>query len=298
MRQLGKSSFSSKLFDGFNYMVMILFALLCVYPFYYVLIYSLSNPSAAASGIYLWPADITLDSYRQIISLGTIPSAFLISAAKTVIGTIICVYCSSIFAYLMTKQEIIGRRFFYRFVVASMYLQAGLIPWYLTMKLYGLQNNFLLYIIPSAVNAFYIILVKTYMESIPSSLEESAEIDGAGFFKIFHAIILPLSKPIIATISVYAAVELWNSWKDNFFLVNKTSLQTIQLILYNYLNDANDMARNAMLQTSGGMLQIEEISPETIQMTITVISVIPIMMVYPFLQKYFVKGIMMGAVKG
>ncbi|MFD0712834.1 carbohydrate ABC transporter permease [Paenibacillus sp. GCM10027626] len=294
----GKETFASKLFDVFNYLLMIVFALLCLYPFYYVFIYSLSDPGASASGIFLWPVSPTLGSYVRIMSLGTIPAAFFVSACKTILGTVLCVYASSLFAYFMTRKEMFARTAIYRFVIASMYLHAGLIPWYLTMKTYGLKDSFLLYIIPSAVNAFFIILVKTYIESIPASLEESAEIDGAGFMKIFHAIIFPLSKPIVATVAVYSAVGLWNSWQDNFFLVNKESLQTIQLILYNYLNEASELANNAVKQTSGGMLKTDEVSPESIKMTITIISIIPIMFVYPFLQRYFVKGIMLGAVKG
>ncbi len=178
-----------------------------------------------------------------------------------------------------------------------MYLSAGLIPWYITMKTYGLQNNFLLYVIPGAVNAYYMILVKTYIEQLPPALEESAELDGAGTITVFWRIILPLCKPIIATIAIYCAVGQWNSWTDNYFLVTDTRLQTVQLILYRNLTNAQAIA-NAMKNTATGNMPVTAITPQSVQMAVVVIAVVPIMLVYPMLQKHFTKGIMMGAVKG
>lgn len=292
------NSILERLFNGFNGIFMILFTFICVYPFYYLLIYSISDPRLAAKGIYFYPLKFTFDSYQKIFELGTIPHAFLVSVEKTVLFTILCVYFSTMFAYLLTKKEMLFRKFVYRYVISSMYLSAGLIPWYITMRTFGLKDNFLLYILPGAINAFYIILAKTYIESIPASLEESAQMDGAGFMTTFNRIIFPLSRPIVATIAVYAAVGCWNSWIDNYFLVSKENLQTIQMILYNYLNDALALANNAAQQTSGsGGLKVQ-VSADSIKMTITIISVLPIILVYPFLQKNFIKGIMLGAVKG
>jgi putative aldouronate transport system permease protein len=291
------SSIWERLFDQFNYVFMTLFTLVCMYPFYYVFIYSISDPRTAARGIYFFPTKLSFDSYTNILALGTVPLAFVVSIVKTVLFTMLCVYFSSMFAYLLTKREMLFRKAVYRFVISSMYLSAGLIPWFITMKTYGLQDNFLLYIIPGAINAFYIILVKTYIEQIPDSLEESAQIDGAGFMALYNKIIFPLSKPIVATVAVYAAVGCWNTWMDNYFLVHKPGLQTIQIILFNYLNESKAIADNAARQTAGSGLEVQ-VSEETIKMAITMISVLPIMMVYPFLQKHFIKGIMLGAVKG
>lgn len=192
-----------------------------------------------------------------------------------------------------------GRKLVYRFIIITMYLSAGLVPWYLVMKAYGFQNSFLLYIIPGAINAYYMILIKTFIEQIPESMEESAEIEGAGFFTIFLRIIIPLSKPILATIAIYRAVAQWNSWQDNFFLVSKSSLQTVQLLLYKHLNETEKLM--AMIRSGLNMEAGEGgivIPPQTIRMAAVVITIVPIMMVYPFAQKYFTKGIMMGAVKG
>lgn len=283
-------------FDVVNYFVFILIAIVCIYPFYYVVIYSVSNPELASRAI-LAPKGFSLQTYKTIFSLNNIVWAFGISVARTVLGTGITVLCTSFLAYLMTKQEMFGRKIVYRFFVITMYINAGLIPWYLTMRAYGLKDNFLLYIVPSAVSAYYMILIKTYMESLPISMEESARIDGAGYFKVFRSIIFPLCKPIVATIAIYAAVGQWNTWTDNYFLVNEENLQTLQMILYNYINQAQNVA-NVTSQTMSDTANAIKITPMAIKMCITVIATVPIMCVYPFLQKHFVKGIMMGAVKG
>lgn len=294
-----KKTVPEKIFTISNYMIMALFMLACLYPFYYVLIYSLSSQKDILKGVFLFPSHIDLTSYKNIFEKGDIQWGFLVSIARTVLSTILCVFCSSLVSYLVTKNEMLFRKFVYRFIIITMYLNAGLIPWYITMKTYGFRNNFLLYIIPGAVNAFYIVLVKTYIEQLPQSLEESASIDGAGIFTIFLKLILPLSKPIIATIAIYAAVGSWNSWIDNFFLVSDKRLTTLQLVLYNYINQAQVIADSMKYSVNAGSSRnVSNITPEGIRMATTVITVVPIVLVYPFLQKYFVKGIMMGAIKG
>jgi ABC-type glycerol-3-phosphate transport system permease component len=179
-----------------------------------------------------------------------------------------------------------------------MYFNPGLIPWYLTMKAYHLNNNFLLYIIPSAISAYYVVLLKTFFEQMSPSLEESAKLDGAGIFTVFLKIVFPLSKSIVATIAVFASLGQWNEWFSNYILVSDPKLQTLQLILYNYLNEASAIARRMMENKSNTSDVKRKITPTAIRMTITMVVTIPILFVYPFMQKYFVKGIMLGAVKG
>lgn len=283
-------------FDAINYLIFILIAIVCIYPFYYVIIYSLSDPELAYQAV-LWPKGFSLQTYKTIFALNNIVGSFGISVARTVLGTAITVICTSFAAFLVTEREMFARKIVYRFFVITMYINAGLIPWYLTMRAYGLKDNFLLYIVPTAFSAYYMILIKTYMESLPISLEESARIDGAGYLKIFVSIIFPLCKPIIATIAIYAAVAQWNTWTDNYFLVNDEHLQTMQMILYNYINQAQNVA-NVTSQTMSDSANAATVTPMAIKMCITVIATVPIMCVYPFLQKHFVKGIMMGAVKG
>jgi putative aldouronate transport system permease protein len=265
-----------------------------------MLIYSLSDPSQVAKGVFFFPLGFDSSSYTRLLLQGDLTNAYFISIARTVSGTLICIFSTSLLAYLVTKKQMFLRKFVYRFVIITMYMNAGLIPWYVTLKSYGLRDSFLLYILPGAVNAFYLILVKTYIEQLPASLEESAEIDGAGFFTVYIRIIFPLCKPIIATIAVYAAVGSWNAWMDNYFLVRSAKLQTLQVILYKYLKDAQSLADNMRTgNTLADMpMKATTLTPENIRMTITIMSVVPIMAVYPFLQKYFIKGIMIGAIKG
>lgn len=294
-------SMMEKLFKIFNYFLITLFSLLCIYPFYYMLIYSLSDPSQVAKGVFFFPIGFDGSSYIRLLVQGDLANAYLISIARTFSGTLICIFSTSLLAFLVTKKQMLFRRFVYRFVIITMYMNAGLIPWYVTLKSYGLRDSFLLYILPGAVNAFYLILVKTYIEQLPASLEESAEIDGAGFFVVYSRIIFPLCKPIIATIAVYAAVGSWNAWMDNYFLVRSSKLQTLQVILYKYLKDAQSLA-DSMKSGNNTLTDMPTkattLTPENIRMTITIMSVVPIMAVYPFLQKYFIKGIMIGAIKG
>lgn len=290
-------SAGSKIANFFIYLFCILLLIACVYPFYYVLIYSLSEPKQAPGRVFFWPVGFNINTYLGIFKLNDIPQAFMVSVLRAVTGTVLTIGCSSFFAYLVTKEEMRFRKVLYRVVVISMYINAGLIPWYLTMKAYGLQNNFLLYILPGAVTAYYVILIKTYIESLPKELEESATIDGAGTFRTFRSIIFPLSKPIVATVGVYSLVGQWNQWTDNYFLVSNEKLQTLQMVLYNYLNQANRFNKMAGSSVDPNAL-VNMITPTAVKMCITVIAVVPILFVYPFLQRYFVKGIMIGAVKG
>ena len=285
------------IFNILNYTFFGLFTLICVYPFYYVFIYSISDSILAIRGITFFPRGITLRNYVEVFNEGGIAQAAFVSLARTVIGTTITVLCSAFFAYLMTKEKMYFRKFIYRFMVVTMYVGAGLIPFFLTMRAYGLNNNFLIYVIPGALAPFNVILVKTYMESLPSSLEEAAIMDGAGIVKIFSAIMFPLSKPIIATIAVFAAVGQWNSWFDNLiFMVGRPEFNTLQFILFNMLNRAT-INPDTIDMTTAEMLAAR-ITPDSIRMTTTMIVTLPILFVYPFAQRYFVKGIMIGAVKG
>lgn len=292
-----RKSFGEKLFDTGNYLLLTFLMIACLYPFYYIFIYSISDPQAASKGIALVPSDLTIDNYIRIFHLENILNAAAVSVARTVAGTVLTVLCCSLFSYFLSKKELYMKTAIYRFVIITMYFNAGLIPWYLTMKFFGLRNSFLAYIIPNAVNAFYVILFKTFIEQLSPSLEESAMIDGAGYLKIFKSIIFPLSRPIIATIAVFTSVTQWNSWTDNMFLVSDPRLQTLQYMLYNYLNEAQALANKSMQDLNRADFK-SVITPESIKMTITMVATLPILFVYPYLQKHFVKGIMLGAVKG
>ena len=293
-----KKSYSDRVFDIVNIIIMLALLVIFLWPLWFVVIASFSNPNEVWNGnVILLPKGFTFSIYQRIFEKTNFGHAFLISASRTVINTGLCILGSSLFAYLVTKEDMIGRKFVYRFVVITMYIGAGLIPYYITMKAYHLKDTYFLYIIPGIINAFYVILIKTFIEQIPPSLEESAEMDGAGFLRTYASIIMPLSKPIIATVAVYAAVGAWNSWQDNYLLVQNPKLQTVQLILYNCINDAQriaDSMKNGAIMAPGTVTM----SAESLRMATTVVAVLPVMLVYPFLQKYFTQGMMLGAVKG
>jgi ABC-type glycerol-3-phosphate transport system permease component len=228
-------------------------------------------------------------------------TAFKISILRTVIGTLFTVVVSGFLGYMFTKESLWKRKFWYRFVVATMYFNAGIIPWFITMKNLHLTNNFWGYIFPVAVQPFYIVLCKTFVEGVPKELEEAAVIDGAGTLQIFFKIIVPVIKPIIATIAVFASVAQWNSFQDTLLLVTDPKLYTLQFTLYQYINQASSLKALVNNSSSASALAASLAHAQTatsIRMTVSVIVVLPIICVYPFFQRYFTKGIMIGAVKG
>ncbi|OPJ58395.1 carbohydrate ABC transporter permease [Clostridium oryzae] len=287
-------------FNICNYGFFALFTLICIFPFYYIFINTISNNDLSARGLVtFWPRGIHFDNYINVLKIPGLGRAAMISLGRTVIGTVLTVLASAFLGYLFTKKEMWGRRVWYRFVVITMYFNAGIIPWYITMMNLHLTNNFLAYIIPTIVSPFNIILVKTFVESIPASLEESAQIDGAGYMTIFAKILLPLIKPILATIAVFSAVGQWNSFTDTLFLVTDEKLFTLQFQLYKYLNESSSLAAAMKGGTSAAAANLAHMQTSTsIRMTVTMIVVLPILFVYPYFQRFFVKGVMIGAVKG
>ncbi len=289
-------SLSSKFLRGLNFFLLIVFAFLCVYPLYFIFINSISGADAVVRGVYILPEDFSLEFYKSLLQMPNIPNSIVVSVARTVLGTALTVICSSFLGYMVTQSELPMRKWVYRFVVATMYFNAGLIPWYILMVNLGLKNNFLLYILPSAVGAYYVVLSKTYIESIPASVEESAKIDGAGVLTIYARLILPMSMPIIACLIVFCAVNQWNAWSDNFYLVSDPKLSTLQYQLY--MNLANESSNVTNTTSSSSLLRSKATTELGLRYALSMLTVLPILLVYPFMQKYFVKGIMLGAVKG
>ena len=288
------------LFDVINVIMFVLFTLLCIFPFYYLFINTISDNDLVAKGVIsFYPIGINVSNYIALKDVNDLANAFIVTITRTIFGTGLMVVVSSFAGYLFTNRKLWHRSLWYRFIVITMYFNAGLIPWYLNMMMLGLTNNYLAYIIPGAVAPFNIILVKTYIESIPSELEESAVIDGASTIMIFRKIIWPISKPILATIAIFGAVGNWNSFQDSLILMKGApELYTLQHRLYVYLVKASDL--EAVMAGGAGTSQVLEnsLNSKVVKYTIAMASVIPIMLVYPFMQRYFVKGIMLGAVKG
>ena len=277
-----------------------LFTLICIYPFYYLIINTISANDISANGqIMFLPKGIHFKNYIDVFKIPDLASAALVSLGRTVLGTIGAVLGAAYLGFMFTQQKMWARKFWYRFTIITMYFNAGLIPWYITMRNLHLTNNFLAYILPAIVQPFNIILVKTYMESISPALQEAAEIDGASVMKVFMKIMLPLAKPIMATIAIFAAVGQWNSFQDTLILMTKPALYTLQFLLYQYINQASSLAamiKNGTVISTSSLATMQ--TPTSIRMTVSVVVILPILLVYPFFQKYFVKGIMIGSVKG
>ncbi|MCH4206691.1 MAG: carbohydrate ABC transporter permease [Solobacterium sp.] len=292
-----RRSTGDKVFNVVNITFFVLFTIICVFPFYYLFINTISNNDLVGKNmITLIPQGIHFDNYIALKDVSDFGNAVLVTVSRTVIGTALMVLVSALAGYLATKQNMWHHKTWYRMLVITMYFNAGMIPWYLNMLGLGLTDNFLGYILPGLVSPYNIILVKTYIESIPHSLEESATIDGASTMQVFSKIILPLAKPILATIAVFGAVANWNSLQDSLILMsNSPQLYTLQHRLWVYLNSSSNLA--AAMQ-SGGTVSSGALNSKVIKYTISMVTVIPIMLVYPFMQRYFEEGIMLGAVKG
>lgn len=295
-------STSDKLISVLTYVIFGLFALLCIYPFYYILINTLSaNDLSARGDIIFLPKGIQFQNYIDVIKIPGLWDAVKISVGRTVIGTFLTVGASAFLGFMFAQEDLWLRKFWYRYTIITMYFSAGIIPWYLTMKNMHLTNNFLAYILPTIVSPFFIILVKTFIESVPKELQQAAEIDGAGIITFFIKIMLPIIKPILATVAIFAAVGQWNSFQDTLLLVTDNKLFSLQFILFQYINQASSLSSMINLQNSGStaLQSLAKMQTTTsVRMTVTIIVVAPIMLIYPLFQRFFVNGIMIGAVKG
>lgn len=298
-----RSTAGSVVFDILNYAAFTIFTLICIYPFYYLIINTISANDLSENGlINFLPRSMHLQNYIDVLKLKGLGRAAVISLVRTGVGTALTVIASAFLGFMFIQKKMWKRKLWYRYLIITMYFNAGLIPVFITMHLLHLTNNFLVYIIPAIVQPFNIILVKTYLESIPESLQQAAEIDGAGILRIFARIMLPLSLPILATIAIFSAVGQWNSFQDTLIYITDQKLYSLQYVLYQYINQSNSLAQ--LIRTSPGMSSeamaalATKQTPTSVRMTVSVIVVVPIILVYPMFQRYFVKGIMIGSIKG
>ena len=295
-------SATDKLINIATYFVFAFFSLICTFPFYYIFINTLSANDLSAKGdVIFYPRGIHFQNYIDVFKIPGLWDATVISVGRTVIGAALTVAASAFLGFMFTQEDMWARKFWYRFTIITMYFNAGIIPWYLTMKSLNLTNNFMAYILPAIVSPFFIILVKTFVESTPKELQQAAEIDGAGIFTFFIKIMLPIIKPILATVAIFAAVGQWNSFQDTLLLVTDNKLYSLQFILYQYINQASSLSKMINLQNSGANIMQSLAAQQTttsVRMTVTIIVVTPIILIYPMFQKFFVKGVMIGAVKG
>lgn len=295
---LSKKTTAEHLFDAVLYIFLCFIFIVTFYPFWNILIISVNDATdTLRGGLFLWPREITFESYNTIFHNPEIWSAIKVTALRTVIGTAVSVFCISMLAYTLSKRNLLGWRFFSFFFVFTMYFGGGLIPTYMVIKSLGLIDSFWVFIFPGMIGVFLMILVRTFIEQLPGEIEESAKIDGANDLQVFFRIIMPLCVPVLATISLFLAIGHWNSWYDSYIYTYKPDLKTLQAVLVKILNQfqTGDMMSDAA-QLAQGSSRVP-VSSESIRMSVTMVATLPIIMVYPFVQKYFVKGMMMGAIK-
>lgn len=284
---------SEKLFDILNLIFLSVTSLLCLYPFYNILITSFNDPTdSARGGVTLWPRVFSIESYRVVFRDSNMVNAFMVTISRTLIGTLIAVFFTAAFAYGISKRNLLGRNLIMGIALVTMYFSGGLIPYYIMLvKWMHLKGNFLVYILPNMFNVFNAIIMMTFFSGIPKEIEESAKIDGANDLRIFVQLIIPLSMPVLATIALFNGVFHWNSWFDGM-LFGGNHLKTLQQLLMQLINSNNNVSILA------GNLGMKAVSTESVKLSTMVITTLPIVFAYPFLQKYFVKGIMIGSVKG
>ncbi|MFD0619932.1 carbohydrate ABC transporter permease [Paenibacillus sp. GCM10027629] len=293
-----KKSIAEYIFDIALYLFLTVIFIVTFYPFWNILVISLNDATdTLRGGLYFWPREITFDSYLTIFRNPEIWSAIRVTLLRTIIGTSLSIFCISMLAYSLSKRHLIGWRFFSFFFVFTMYFGGGLIPTYMVIKSLGLIDSFWVFIFPGLIGVFLMILVRTFIEQLPGEIEESAKIDGANDLQIFFRIVMPLCVPVLATIGLFLAIGHWNSWYDSYIYTYKPELKTLQAVLVKILNQfqtASMMSDAQQLAKSNSRVPV---SSESIRMAVTMVATLPIVLVYPFVQKYFVKGMMMGAIK-
>jgi len=283
------------LFSLFIALVMLFVSIITIYPFIYILFYSLSNPMKVTQGLILYPHGFTLDSYKMLFeSSSGIAHAMFISVARSVIGSFLAILVTSMGAYTMSRRDLFGRSIIIKFVTITMYFSSGMIPTYILMQRLRLTGTFWVYIIPYLFNVFNMILIKTYIEGLPAALQESAVIDGANDYTLFFRIVLPSCKPVLAAVLLFECVNHWNLYTDTMlYNASRKDLHTLQYVLMTFIETRTRNIETARLQVG-----ISAVNSTSLKMALTVITIIPILFVYPNLQKYFAKGILIGAVKG
>ncbi len=298
-----RMSFGDRAFGVVNFIIVTLLILVMVYPFYYCMVMAFNDGVDATNpGIYFWPRKFSLENFTTALSDPNVLPAAVVSVLRTVLGTVLTVLVTSAFAYGMSKANLRFRNGYLVFLMIPMYFGGGMVPTYILLDNLNLLNNFWVYVIPGAFSVYYTLIFMASFRELPQSLEESAMLDGAGYFRIFFQIILPLSKPVIAAVCVFLAVGHWNSWMDNLlYMIGTDDYDTLAYLFASIAQRADYLIKLAQ-ESAGAAAQVgQELTGATgisTQLASMLVSIAPILAVYPFFQKYFVHGIMIGSVKG
>lgn len=297
-----RTSTAYKIFTVFNYLIMICLSLIIVFPYLNVIAKAFNEGmDTSLGGVTIFPRVPTLDNFKTLFENPSVGVASRVTIIRVIAGVFAGLLVQFTAAYALSRKELRYKKFFHVFLMIPMYFGGGLIPQYILYSNMHLLNNMLVYILPTAFSFYNMVIIRTYMYTIPDSLSEAARLDGANEFRIFATIILPLCKPILATITLWLAVGHWNDWTTTLYFVTRRDLYTLQYVLMRVLKEAEEI--NKMLQEaiqSGGNININldnAATPEAVQAAQIVLTTLPIVIIYPFLQKYFIKGVMLGAVK-
>ena len=290
-----KTSFGDKIFTVCNVLFMIAFVVITLYPVLNTLAISLNDGTdALRGGIYLFPRKFTMKNYITVLEKDNLVTGAYITVARTVVGTVFSLVTNAILAYIVSRKRFLFKQQLSLFWVVTMYVNGGMIPTFLLFKGLHLTNSFWVYVIPGMISAFNMLVIRTYMNGIPDSLEESAQLDGAGYMTIFWKIISPLCKPVYATVALFVAVGQWNSWFDAM-LYNRMSSEytTLQYELMKLLSSVTNQGNSAeAMKNAAGT-----VTPTSVRAAATILTMLPIVCLYPFLQRYFVTGLTIGGVK-
>ncbi len=292
-----KKSKGDKIIDAIIVLFMLIVVIVMLYPLWNTLITSFNDARDSIKGsLYVWPREWTLFNYQSVFKTDKIYNAFIVSVARTVLTMALNVFFSGLLAYVLSHKEFVFRRFLTVFMVMTMYINAGLIPQYFLYRNLGLIDSFWVYILPSLVGAFNVIVIRTYINSLPASLVESARIDGASELKIYFRIIFPLCLPVLATVALWVAVGSWNSWFDSFIFAPKQELSTLQYEMMKILSSSMQSGVRQPDYLAASQQSRSMVTPNSLRAAMTIVATVPILVVYPFLQKYFVT-VNIGSVK-
>lgn len=296
MFALKRKTKGEALFDLINNIMMLCICFITLYPIWYVLVNAFNNGTdAMRGGIYWWPRVFSLENFKAVFASPGIMLAMWITVAKTVLGTVLHVFFTAMVAYAFSRKNLIGGKLYILIGTVTLFFGGGLIPTFLLMKDLHLLENFLVYIIPVMFSFFDLIIFMTFFREIPEGLEEAARIDGANDWSIFLRIVLPVSMPVIATIALFHGVYQWNDYFTGMIYINNTDLQPIQTYLFRVVAQSSSSQMMVAVQGSG---VTRSVTSQSIKLATMVVTTLPIVFVYPFLQRYFVKGMMIGSIKG
>ncbi len=297
--RIGKHNLGDVTFHVVNGIIMLFVIIVMIYPFWNTVAVSFNDAQdTLRGGITLFPRIFSTYSYESVFKNKLMGTAAVNSVLRTVISTVLGVLVGSMIAYVLSRRELIGRKAITAYFLITMYISAGLIPTYFLIKDLGMLNSFAVYIVPGLVSVYNIIVIKSFMQSLPDSLTEAAMVDGAGHFRCYWQIVLPCSKPVLATVALWCAVGAWNQWFDTFLYASGADhLTTLQYEMMKLLSSAMQSGRDNSSIFGNGQQMANTVTPTSIRAAVTIVASVPILVVYPFMQKYFVKGVTLGATK-